>query len=70
MQSEKITFDQLRKIVKNFNKVKIHLIGDIIDKYNYCNILGRITKTPTFSIKKFRKNFYGGAGVVAKHIKI
>ena len=71
MQSEKITFDQLRKTVKNFNKVKIHLIGDIIiDKYNYCNILGQTTKTPTFSIKKnLEKTFIGGAGVVAKHIK-
>ena len=71
MESEKISFNLLRKTVKNFSKVKIHLIGDIIiDKYNYCNILGQTTKTPTFSIKKnLEKTFIGGAGVVAKHIK-
>ncbi len=71
MRSEKVTFDQLRKTVKKFNKVKIHLIGDIIlDKYNYCSILGQTTKTPTFSIRKnLEKIFIGGAGVVAKHIK-
>ena len=35
MESEKISFNLLRKTVKNFSKVKIHLIGDIIiDKYN------------------------------------
>ena len=71
MESEKVSFNQLRKTVKNFSRVKIHLIGDIIiDKYNYCSILGQTTKTPTFSIKKnLEKTFVGGAGVVAKHIK-
>ena len=71
MEFEKISFLDLIKTVKKFNKVKIHLIGDtIIDKYNYCTVLGQTTKTPTFSVKKdTEQQFLGGAGIVAAHLK-
>ena len=71
MKFEKISFLDLIKTVKKFNKVKVHLIGDtIIDKYNYCTVLGQTTKTPTFSVKKdTEQQFLGGAGIVAAHLK-
>tara|TARA_B100001057_G_C22844825_1_gene948533 strand:- start:607 stop:2148 length:1542 start_codon:yes stop_codon:yes gene_type:complete len=70
MEFEKITFKDLVSTVKKFKKIKIHIIGDtIIDKYNYCNVLGQTTKTPTFSVRKNNEEiFLGGAGVVAKHL--
>jgi rfaE bifunctional protein kinase chain/domain len=71
MESEKVKFDDLENTIKKFKKIKIHLVGDtIVDKYNFCNVLGQTTKTPTFSVKKNSETqFVGGAGVVAKHLK-
>ena len=71
MEFEKITFSDLNNSVKKFGKTTIHILGDtIIDKYNYCNVLGQTTKTPTFSVKKNSEEvFLGGAGIVAKHLK-
>ena len=71
MEFEKISFDDLETTIKKFKKIKIHIIGDtIIDKYNYCDVLGQTTKTPTFSVRKNNEEtFLGGAGIVAKHLK-
>ena len=71
MEFEKISFKDLTNTIKKFKKIKIHIIGDtIIDKYNYCNVLGQTTKTPTFSIRKNNEEiFLGGAGIVAKHLR-
>ena len=71
MEFEKISFNDLESTIKKFKKIKIHIVGDtIIDKYNYCNVLGQTTKTPTFSVRKNNEEiFLGGAGIVAKHLK-
>ena len=71
MDFENVTFEDLKDVVNKYHKVKIHLIGDtIFDKYNYCSVLGQTTKTPTFSVKKDKEEFFlGGAGIVAKHLK-
>ena len=71
MEFEKISFNDLEATIKKFKKIKIHVIGDtIVDKYNYCDVLGQTTKTPTFSVRKNNEEiFLGGAGIVAKHLK-
>ena len=71
LKKEKISFQTIKKILKKTINKKIHVIGDLIlDKYNYCDLLGRSSKTPTFSIRPFRsEKFIGGAGIVAKHLK-
>jgi len=71
MEFEKVSFMDLEETVKKFKKIKIHILGDtIVDKYNYCTLLGQTTKTPTFSIKLDKEErFLGGAGVVANHLK-
>lgn len=71
MESEKISLDKILSTVKKFKNIKIHLIGDtIVDKYNFCEVLGQTTKTPTFSVKKvIEEQYLGGAGIVAKHLK-
>jgi rfaE bifunctional protein kinase chain/domain len=70
MSSEKITFDDLKKTVKKFKRLKVHVIGDtIVDVYSKCIILAPALKTHAFEAKIDQSTKYvGGAGVVAKHL--
>ena len=70
MDSENVSFAKILKVLNSFKNKKIHVVGDtIIDKYNFCTILGQTTKTPTFSVKKLSEETYiGGAGIVAQHL--
>jgi rfaE bifunctional protein nucleotidyltransferase chain/domain len=72
MEAEGLTFDGLRQTLLGFKGVKVHVIGDtIVDSYTYCTLIGGNTKTPTFSLKYERQvDFVGGAGIVAKHLKM
>ena len=71
MDAENINFNDLKKILKDLNKLKIHILGDtIIDTNHYCEIIGGLHKTPTLSImKQISENFLGGAAIVASHFK-
>jgi rfaE bifunctional protein kinase chain/domain/rfaE bifunctional protein nucleotidyltransferase chain/domain len=71
MDSEKLDFDSIQNTILSFSGISVHVVGDtIVDKYNYCSVLGPTTKTPTFSIKReSSETFVGGAGIVAKHLK-
>lgn len=71
MDVEGITFDQLRGVVGRLEGIKVHVVGDtIVDSYTYCSPIGGMTKTPTMSLRyENRKDYVGGAAVVAKHIK-
>ncbi len=70
MRSENFDYKNLIKIINDFKKVKVHVIGDtIVDAYHECLLLGQTNKTPTFSVKKINtQKFVGGAAVVAKHL--
>jgi len=71
LQNEKISLNQIKKILNSFDKINVHVIGDtIVDVYQNTNLIGGQTKTPTPSLAEAeRKTFLGGAGVVAKHLK-
>ena len=71
MSDNKLTFEKLKKTIKQFNKIKIHVVGDtIVDTYTRTTLIGGQTKTPTFSVLHQNKEEYvGGAGVVALHLK-
>jgi len=72
MESEGITFDDLKKTVSSFDSTQIHVIGDtIVDSYTYCSMISSgATKTPTVSLKYDRQvDFVGGAAIVAKHAR-
>lgn len=71
MESENITFDDLRAALDSFNGVRVHVVGDtIVDSYVFCSLTGGVAKTPTFSLKHERQvDFSGGAAVVAKHLR-
>ncbi|MFO0953590.1 MAG: PfkB family carbohydrate kinase [Isosphaeraceae bacterium] len=71
MEAEGITFDDLRRVVRSFEGVRVHVTGDtIVDSYTYCTLLGGMAKTPTFSLRfDHQVDFSGGAAVVAKHLR-
>lgn len=71
MESEKISFHDLRNALDLFPQARIHVIGDtIVDSYTHCRPTGGTSKTPTISVQ-FEKqtNFAGGASVVARHLR-
>lgn len=70
MQINNLNLEKLKNIIKNFNKYKVHVVGDvIIDIYTKTKLNGGQVKSPTISVLKERDNYYlGGAGVVAKHL--
>ena len=60
MEFEKISFNDLESTIKKFKKIKIHIVGDtIIDKYNYCNVLGQTTKTQLLMYERIMRKFFG-----------
>ena len=71
MESEGLTFDELRHTMESLRGVRVHVLGDtIVDSYTYCTLIGGMAKTPTFSVKYERQvDFSGGAAVVAKHVR-
>ena len=60
----KISKDKLIKLIKNFKKIKLCVIGDlIIDEYINCDPLGVVSRRPfncsfTFRKKKVRRRFW------------
>ncbi len=71
MESERISFDDLRRTLERFEGQHVHVVGDtIVDSYCYCSLLGATAKSPTLSIRFERKDvFAGGAAAVAKHMR-
>lgn len=70
MESEGLSFQDLRNALRTFEGVRVHVIGDtIVDSYTYCTLISAMAKTPTLSVKHERQvDFVGGAGVVSKHL--
>jgi len=71
LQSEGLSFADLRAAISRLAGVKVHVVGDtIVDSYTYCSLIGGTAKTPTMSVKFERQvDFPGGAAVVAKHLR-
>ncbi|MEI9889056.1 MAG: PfkB family carbohydrate kinase [Rhizomicrobium sp.] len=70
MEGENLSLNDLRGALEKFQGVKVHVIGDlIVDSYTHTVLIGGMTKTPTMSVRfENRRDFVGGAGVVAKHL--
>lgn len=71
MESEGVSFDDLRHALESFRGIRVHVLGDtIVDSHIYCTLIGGAAKTPTFSLKfDSQTDFPGGAAVVAKHLR-
>ena len=72
MESERISFADLRSALDRCRGVRVHLLGDtIVDSYVYCTPIGSSTsKTPTLSVRLDEQvDFVGGAAIVARHLR-
>lgn len=70
MQSEGISFGDLRLSIEAIKGVRCHVVGDtIVDSYTNTSLVGSGTKTPTLSVRhESRRNYVGGAAIVARHL--
>ncbi len=71
METNKVTFKDLRDALMSLGGRSVHIVGDtIIDSYTRTTLIGGQTKTPTFSVLyQGQDNYIGGAGIVAQHIR-
>ncbi len=69
--AEAITFDHLRSALDEIRGLRVHVVGDtIVDSYTETTMIGGQTKTPTLSVRyEGQRDYVGGAGIVAKHLK-
>jgi rfaE bifunctional protein kinase chain/domain/rfaE bifunctional protein nucleotidyltransferase chain/domain len=70
LEGENLTLGDLRTTLDKFRGVKVHVVGDlIVDSYTHTVLIGGMTKTPTMSVRlESKRDFVGGAGIVAKHL--
>jgi rfaE bifunctional protein kinase chain/domain/rfaE bifunctional protein nucleotidyltransferase chain/domain len=70
MDTEKVTFNDLKKTIKSFSKVSVHVVGDtIVDSYTNTVPIGGPVKYPYLSLLNISKtNYIGGAAIVASHL--
>lgn len=63
-------FKTIKKIIDNFNKLKILVIGEtIIDQYNFCEAIGKSGKEPMLVLKEIKKDQYlGGVLSIARNL--
>lgn len=71
MDRDQFDFDTLRKCVYKIGKCKVHVVGDtIVDTITSTTLIGGQIKTPTISVKyDGSRDYVGGAGIVALHLK-
>lgn len=69
MNRHKIDREKLVRLLKNFTKLNVYVVGDlIIDEYITCESLGMSQEDPTIVVTPIdTKRFIGGAGIVAAH---
>lgn len=72
LEAEGLGFDDVRTAVDRLKGIRVHVIGDtIVDSYTHSTLIGGMTKTPTMSVRfEKRRDFVGGAGIVAKHLQV
>jgi rfaE bifunctional protein kinase chain/domain len=69
-QKHDIDFNHLKKVLPEFTKRKILVIGDsIIDEFIACDTLGVSSEAPVLAIRELNSSRYvGGAAIVAQHL--
>ncbi|MAV81876.1 MAG: hypothetical protein CMI90_00250 [Pelagibacteraceae bacterium] len=69
IKKNKLSQKNLNKIIDNFNKLRVCVIGEIIeDKYEEYSVLGLSQEDPTVVLSSIGNSSYvGGAAIVASH---
>ena len=67
---KKYNFSQIRKLVENFGRLKVLVIGEtIIDQYVFCEALGKSGKEPVLVLRDIKMEEYlGGAAAISRHL--
>jgi len=65
------SFGKIKKVIENFRKLKILIIGEtIIDRYSFCEAVGKSGKEPMLVLKEIKKeDYFGGAVNIAMNLK-
>lgn len=65
------SFDDLKNTLGALSDQKVHVVGDtIVDSLTVTSMIGASGKTPTLSVRyEDKRDYVGGAGIVAKHLK-
>ena len=68
--SKVTNFIKIKKIIDDFKKIKILVIGEtIIDQYNFCEAIGKSGKEPIMVLRETEKEQYlGGVLGIARHL--
>ena len=71
MMRNKITTDRSLEVIKDFSKLRVCVVGDlIIDEYINCHPLGMSQEEPTVVVTPVdKRRYFSGAGIVAAHCK-
>ena len=69
--TDPVTVDLKMEAIEKWQSTKLIVVGDVIvDQYAACEALGISAEAPVVVVKELeQKNFIGGAGIVASHIK-
>lgn len=67
---KKYNFENIENIIDNFKNLKVLIIGEtIIDKYVFCEAVGKSGKDPMLVLRQIKsKKYLGGAAAVANHL--
>ncbi len=70
LEAENFKFKKIYEVMENAKEKEILVVGDtIVDTYTETEMIGGQSKTPTISVRYLsKKNYVGGAGIVAKHL--
>ena len=68
---QKINFQELIDYINSWKNTSLAVIGDtILDQYAGCEAVGMSAEAPVLVVRELqKKNFVGGASIVASHIK-
>ncbi|MDC1296604.1 PfkB family carbohydrate kinase [Alphaproteobacteria bacterium] len=63
-------FENIKKQIDNFKNTKVLIVGEtIIDKYVFCEAVGKSGKEPVLVLREINEDSYlGGAAIVANHL--
>jgi rfaE bifunctional protein kinase chain/domain/rfaE bifunctional protein nucleotidyltransferase chain/domain len=67
---KKFNVENIFKILNNIKSLRVLVIGEtIIDKYNFCQALGKSGKEPVLMLQElYSEQYIGGAAAIARHI--
>ncbi len=69
--SKSIKHESIEKIIKKIKSLKVLIVGEtIIDKYSFCETVGKASKDPMLVVReKEDKIFLGGAASIAQNVR-